>query len=233
MSVATMIIKGVLGGIGGGFESVGKNHAAVAKNVGTKNTNNSKAFYQSAYDTGNIGLDDVAAQRDGLMSQFGGQAMSQASSEMGKEASNEAGKEAGKEASKEAAKEASKQAGKEAAKNAAAAMSDACLKSIYGDSLDDKIIENFAKIAAIDFHYKPEAQAEYAGKYGVDSAEHIGVKAQDLEKNEATKGTVFKNENGDKTVDTRHLAFADTAAIAELSRRVLALEEVVKELQNR
>lgn len=110
-------------------------------------------------------------------------------------------------------------------------VSDEDLKNVYGD-IDDKIIENFAKISAIDFTYKPEAQEKYNGELGVDNKEHVGVIAQELQSNEATKGTVVENENGDLQVDTRHLAFADTAAIAELSRRVLALEEVVKELQN-
>ena len=111
------------------------------------------------------------------------------------------------------------------------AMSDETLKSIYGDSIDDKIIENFAKISAIEFTYNDEAQEKYDDSLGVDDKEHIGVIAQELAANDATKGTVTQNENGDLEVDTRHLAFADTAAIAELSRRILALEEAVKELK--
>lgn len=120
---------------------------------------------------------------------------------------------------------------KEAIKEVAKACSDERLKEIYGESIDDKIIENFAKISAIDFKYKDEAVKEYDGDYGVDSNNHIGVTAQELQDNPATEGTVETNENGDLVVDTRHLAFADTAAIAELSRRVLALEQIVKELQ--
>ena len=111
------------------------------------------------------------------------------------------------------------------------AMSDETLKSIYGDSIDDRIIENFAKISAIEFTYNDEAQEKYDDNLGVDDKEHIGVIAQELAANDATKGTVTQNENGDLEVDTRHLAFADTAAIAELSRRILALEEAVKELK--
>lgn len=111
--------------------------------------------------------------------------------------------------------------------------SDYDLKQIYGEDVDDRIIENFAKISAIDFSYKPKAQEEYKGDYGVDNQEHIGVIAQELQQNEATSGAVNENENGDLVVDTRHLTFADTAAIAELARRVLALETVVKGLQNK
>jgi hypothetical protein len=42
-----------------------------------------------------------------------------------------------------------------------------------------------------------------------------------------------RNENGDLTVNADQLTMADTAAIAELSRRVLALEQAVKELANK
>lgn len=112
-------------------------------------------------------------------------------------------------------------------------LSDKDLKAIYGDNIDDKIIENFAKLSAIDFQYTPEAQAEYANELNVDDKEHIGVIAQELENNEATEGAVEHNENGDLTVNADQLTMADTAAIAELSRRVLALEQAVKELANK
>lgn len=112
-------------------------------------------------------------------------------------------------------------------------LSDKDLKAIYGDNIDDKIIENFAKLSAIDFQYTPEAQAEYANELNVDDKEHIGVIAQELENNEATEGAVEHNENGDLTVNADQLTMADTAVIAELSRRVLALEQAVKELANK
>lgn len=110
-------------------------------------------------------------------------------------------------------------------------ISDEDLKNIYGEAIDDKLIENFAKISAIDFKYNQEAQNEYQNKLNVDDKEHIGVIAQELQNNEATKGTVEQTENGDLAVNTDQLTMADTAAIAELSRRVLALEEAVKSLQ--
>ena len=113
------------------------------------------------------------------------------------------------------------------------AVSDVLLKAVYGDSLDDKIIDNFAKISAISFEYNDEAKSKYGQEKAVDDNQHIGVTAQELEANPITKGAVKTNENGDLEVDTRHLTFADTAAIGELSRRVLALEEAVKELQQK
>lgn len=113
------------------------------------------------------------------------------------------------------------------------AVSDILLKTVYGEDIDDKIIENFAKISAISFEYNDDAKSKYGDDRAVDDSQHIGVIAQELDENPVTEGTVKTNENGDLEVDTRHLTFADTAAIAELSRRVLALEEVVKELKNR
>lgn len=111
--------------------------------------------------------------------------------------------------------------------------SDVELKKIYGDDLSDSIIENFAKINAIDFKYTDEARKEYQGANGVDDKEHIGIKAQELENNPATKGTVDTDINGNKTVDTQHLTAVNTAVIAELSRRVLTLEVALEELRGK
>lgn len=113
-------------------------------------------------------------------------------------------------------------------------LSDENLKKIYGDNLSDRLVEDFAKIRAIDFKYTPEAQKEYSeGELSVDDNNHTGVTAQNLEEVESTSGAVSTNMNGDKEVDTNHLTFANTATIGELSRRVLALEEVVKELSEK
>lgn len=113
-------------------------------------------------------------------------------------------------------------------------LSDENLKKIYGDNLSDRLVEDFAKIRAIDFKYTPEAQKEYSeGELSVDDNNHTGVTAQNLEEVESTAGAVSINMNGDKEVDTNHLTFANTATIGELSRRVLALEKVVKELSEK
>lgn len=111
--------------------------------------------------------------------------------------------------------------------------SDEELKKIYGDNLADSLIENFAKINAIDFSYTDEAKKEYNGENAVDDEEHIGIKAQELEENPATKGVVKTDENGNKEVDTRHLTAANTAVLSELSRRVLTLESAIKELMGK
>ena len=112
-------------------------------------------------------------------------------------------------------------------------LSDENLKKIYGDNLSDRLVEDFAKIRAIDFKYTPEAQKKYKDELSVDDNNHTGVTAQNLEEVESTAGAVSTNMNGDKEVDTNHLTFANTATIGELSRRVLALEEVVKELSEK
>lgn len=112
-------------------------------------------------------------------------------------------------------------------------ISDERLKEIYGDSISDRIIDDFARIAAIDFKYKPEAQKEYADNHGVDDKEHTGVIAQELAQTKSTESTVSPDENGNLSVDTRQLTMTNTAAIAELSRRVLTLETAIKELMSK
>lgn len=109
--------------------------------------------------------------------------------------------------------------------------SDERLKEIYGDSISDRILEDFAKIAAIDFTYNSNARELYGSTNGVDDKEHTGVKAQDLESQESTKSVVEEDEHGYKTVDTQQLTMTNTAAISELSRRVLELEEKIKILE--
>ena len=223
MGAGMMIAKAILGGIGGGFSGAadGMNTAE----VGSTETNHKDKYKKLGYDVGNQGFDKLAEQKESLMNQF---------KQGGKGGDAKGAGEAGKagEAGSAGSAGASSGASSAAASGAAGAVSDVTLKELYGDSIDDKIIENFAKISAIDFTYNDEAKEKYDdGEKGVDDQEHIGVTAQELEANDATKGTVTQNENGDLEVDTRHLAFADTAAIAELSRRVLALEEAVKGLR--
>lgn len=104
------------------------------------------------------------------------------------------------------------------------------------DRMDDagrRIIENMAKISALDFTYKKEVQEEKGGEDGIDGKEHIGVSAQELEENPVTKGAVSEDEDGNKVIDTKHLTAANTAVIGELSRKIIELEEKVKELEEK
>ena len=209
MGAAMMIAKGILGGIGGGLQGAGKGSRTVDMN--DMDTNHAEEFSDLAYQVGNQGMDKMKEKINAKMS-----------SAMGQQAAKDGGENAGDAASSGAdAAQASEAA------EVASAVSDVLLKTVYGDSLDDKIIDNFAKISAISFEYNDEAKSKYGQEKAVDDNQHIGVIAQELEANPITKGAVKTNENGDLEVDTRHLTFTDTAAIGELSRRVLALEEAI------
>ena len=209
MGAAMMIAKGILGGIGGGLQGAGKGSRTV--DINDMDTNHSEEFSDLAYQVGNHGMDKMKEKINAKMS-----------SAMGQQAAKDGGENAGDAASSGAdAAQASEAA------EVASAVSDVLLKTVYGDSLDDKIIDNFAKISAISFEYNDEAKSKYGQEKAVDDNQHIGVIAQELEANPITEGAVKTNENGDLEVDTRHLTFANTAAIGELSRRVLALEEAI------
>ena len=221
MGAAMMIAKGILGGIGGGLQGAGKGSRTV--DINDMNTNHAEEFSDLAYQVGNQGMDKMKEKMNTKMS-----------SVMGQQAAKDGGESAGADSSAgDAASSGADAAQASEAAEVASAVSDVLLKTVYGDSLDDKIIDNFAKISAISFEYNDEAKSKYGQEKAVDDNQHIGVIAQELEANPITEGAVKTNENGDLEVDTRHLTFADTAAIGELSRRVLALEEAVKELQQK
>ena len=221
MGAAMMIAKGILGGIGGGLQGAGKGSRTV--DINDMNTNHAEEFSDLAYQVGNHGMDKMKGKINTKMS-----------SAIGQQAAKAGGENAGADSFVgEAASSGVDAAQASEAAEAASAVSDVLLKTVYGDSLDDKIIDNFAKISAISFEYNDEAKSKYGQEKAVDDNQHIGVIAQELEANPITEGAVKTNENGDLEVDTRHLTFTDTAAIGELSRRVLALEEAVKELQQK
>ena len=221
MGAAMMIAKGILGGIGGGLQGAGKGSRTV--DINDMNTNHAEEFSDLAYQVGNHGMDKMKEKINAKMS-----------SAMGQQAAKAGGENAGVDSSAgDAASSGVDAAQASEAAEVTSAVSDVLLKTVYGDSLDDKIIDNFAKISAISFEYNDEAKSKYGQEKAVDDNQHIGVIAQELEANPITEGAVKTNENGDLEVDTRHLTFTDTAAIGELSRRVLALEEAVKELQQK
>ena len=221
MGAAMMIAKGILGGIGGGLQGAGKGSRTV--DINDMDTNHAEEFSDLAYQVGNQGMDKMKEKINAKMS-----------SAMGQQTAKDGGENASADSSApDAASSGADAAQASEAAEVASAVSDVLLKTVYGDSLDDKIIDNFAKISAISFEYNDEAKSKYGQEKAVDDNQHIGVIAQELEANPITEGAVKTNENGDLEVDTRHLTFADTAAIGELSRRVLALEEAVKELQQK
>ena len=105
-------------------------------------------------------------------------------------------------------------------------VSDERLKDIFGEETP---IDCFAKIHAYEFKYTPEAQEIMQGKNHVDDKEHLGVMAQELLSNPATSACVIKDNDGFLKVDTAQLTMANTATIAELSRKIQKLEEMLGE----
>lgn len=105
-------------------------------------------------------------------------------------------------------------------------VSDERLKDIFGE---DSPIDCFAKIHSYEFKYTPQAQEMMNGKNHVDDKEHLGVMAQELLINPATSACVIKDTDGFLKVDTAQLTMANTATIAELSRKVQKLEEMLGE----
>ena len=105
-------------------------------------------------------------------------------------------------------------------------VSDERLKDIFGEETP---IDCFAKIHSYEFKYTPEAQEMMQGKDHVDDKEHLGVMAQELLVNPATSACVFKDTDGFLQVDTVQLTMANTATIAELSRKVQQLEQMLGE----
>ena len=105
-------------------------------------------------------------------------------------------------------------------------VSDERLKDIFGEETP---IDCFAKIHSYEFKYTPEAQEMMQGKDHVDDKEHLGVMAQELLMNPATSACVIKDTDGFLKVDTAQLTMANTATIAELSRKVQQLEQMLGE----
>ena len=105
-------------------------------------------------------------------------------------------------------------------------VSDERLKDIFGEEAP---IDCFAKIHSYEFKYTPQAQEMMQGKDHVDDKEHFGVMAQELLMNPATSACVIKDTDGFLKVDTAQLTMANTATIAELSRKVQQLEQMLGE----
>ena len=107
---------------------------------------------------------------------------------------------------------------------AAAAASDEKLKRVCGDNAD--LINLFSKIGSYEFNYTDKAKSLYPnGENHVDNKRHVGVMAQELEKNPATNAVINTDKNGYKTVDTVQLTLTNTAVLADVCRRLEALEK--------
>lgn len=102
--------------------------------------------------------------------------------------------------------------------------SDERLKRVCGDNAD--LINLFSKIGSYEFNYTDKARSLYPnGEHHVDNKRHVGVMAQELEKNPATNAVINTDKNGYKTVDTVQLTLTNTAVLADVCRRLEALEQ--------
>lgn len=136
-----------------------------------------------------------------------------------KSSEDKATEEATKEAEK--AKEATKETTEEVAEDDNI-ISDCRLKELFGT---DDIVKLFSHINSYEFKYTPKALRLYNGTKGVDEGTNIGVMAQELEENPVTENTVIDDENGYKNIETNKLAAADTAVLADVCKRLIAIEE--------
>lgn len=102
--------------------------------------------------------------------------------------------------------------------------SDETLKNLYPDMGED-ILNAFRKIRSCEFTYTPEAIEKTKVEIlpGVDEDAHMGVSAQDVES--VLPEAVVDNGSGHKLVDTKEMTMANTAAIAELARKIKDIEE--------
>lgn len=231
MAGAAIIAKAILGSIGGGFEGAAKPYTSGQSGVKAADTKVDFEKNKTESDNKDVSI-KADALKDVSMSTKGGAQTT--NKQQGINLSTAQSAFQNKDSYKQAFGGFNNNMMSNSGMTAGTASnfgSDEELKKIYGDSLSDKLIENFAKINAIDFRYTPEAQKEYSGTDVVDDKEHIGIKAQELENNPATKGTVERDINGNLEIDSRHLSAVNTAVIAELSRRVLTLEVALQELK--
>lgn len=90
---------------------------------------------------------------------------------------------------------------------------------------NDDIVKLFSQLNAYEFKYTPEALKLYNGTKGVDEGTNYGVMAQELEANPITQNTVVEDENGYKNIEVGKLAAADTAVLADVCKRLLAIEQ--------
>lgn len=136
-------------------------------------------------------------------------------------ATEEATKEAekAKETTKEATEEVAEETGKA---EDATIISDCRLKELFGT---DDIVKLFSHINSYEFKYTPKALRLYNGTKGVDEGTNIGVMAQELEENPVTENTVIDDENGYKNIETNKLAATEAAVLADVCKRLIAIEE--------
>ena len=136
-----------------------------------------------------------------------------------KSSEDKATEEATKEVEK--ATEATKETTEEVAEDGKI-ISDCRLKELFGT---DDIVELFSHINSYEFKYTPKALRLYNGTKGVDEGTNIGVMAQELEENPVTANMIVEDENGYKNIETNKLAATEAAVLADVCKRLIAIEE--------
>lgn len=98
------------------------------------------------------------------------------------------------------------------------------MKELFNNDL----VEAFSKINSYEFEYTPEALQLYDGEKGVDDGTNVGVLAQELSENPITENTVVEDENGYLNIETNKLTAANSAVLADVCKRLLIIEEKLK-----
>lgn len=111
--------------------------------------------------------------------------------------------------------------------NNSVALSDERCKELFGST---DLLDAIADIDAYRFRYKEGA--DKIDPNATPDKEHVGVMAQDLQKNPAISESVVEQDpSGYLTVNTKELTTNNTALISELAKRLILLESKIKELE--
>jgi hypothetical protein len=107
--------------------------------------------------------------------------------------------------------------------NNSVALSDERCKELFGST---DLLDAIADIDAYRFRYKEGA--DKIDPNATPDKEHIGVMAQELAANPATKDVVEQDPSGYLTVNIKDLTMETFAAVTELAKRVKELEARLK-----
>ena len=110
----------------------------------------------------------------------------------------------------------------EAAKDAAQAFSDERIKQPTSENRD-MLAEVAEKINNYTYHYKPGVGED-------PSVEYSGPMAQELLEVPGYRSAVFEDNSGLLEVDTRRVAMVNAGMIADLSKRLLFLENFIQQV---
>lgn len=107
-------------------------------------------------------------------------------------------------------------------------LSDARCKELFGNT---DLLSSISDLNEYVYKYKKSAQENPALKdKHVDDEIHVGPVAQELKENPITEGTVKEDPlSGFLTVDTAQLSLVEMSILSAMAKRILKLEEIIKE----